>query len=148
METRTSHSSPCFLRVAEASAASSAPKMISLSTLFSFETASTTSKISLFMIYLPSLQRRQSRPADFREPYAHGEIVHVHLDVLAVGLAQHARVALAPVARHLQFDLHAVVHEAREVFRRSQHPVESRRRNFERICARKRIVRIEQFRDQ
>src|SRR6185369_5494642 len=51
METRASHSSPCFLRVAAASAASSASKMISLSTPFSFETASTTIRISLFIIF-------------------------------------------------------------------------------------------------
>ena len=50
MATRASHSSPCFLRVADASAASSASKMISLSTPFSFETASTTIRISLFII--------------------------------------------------------------------------------------------------
>src|ERR1700678_3665951 len=49
IETRTSSSSPCFLRVADASAASSASKMISLSTPFSLETASTASKISLFI---------------------------------------------------------------------------------------------------
>src|SRR5215470_11398275 len=48
MATRTSHSSPCFLRVADASAASSASKITSLSTPFSLETASTTIRISLF----------------------------------------------------------------------------------------------------
>src|SRR5580658_9870592 len=49
MATRTSQSSPCFLRVAEASAASSASKMISLSTPFSLDTASTAISISLFI---------------------------------------------------------------------------------------------------
>src|SRR6185369_601731 len=38
----------CFLQIAETSATSNTPKMISLSTLFSLETTSTTSKISLF----------------------------------------------------------------------------------------------------
>src|ERR1700722_11096289 len=62
MATRTSNSSPCFLRVADASAASSASKMISLSTPFSLETASTAIKISLFMVLLvPSSLRPQSR---------------------------------------------------------------------------------------
>src|SRR5262245_542901 len=42
--------SPWRLRVADASAASSASKMISLSTPFSFETASTTIRISLFIV--------------------------------------------------------------------------------------------------
>src|SRR5919108_6530430 len=112
MATRTSHSSPCFLRVADASAASSAPKMISLSTLFSFETASTTNKISLFMA-LTTLgsQRSQPRPADLGEPDAHRKIVHFHLDAVAVRPAQHAGVALAAVARRQQLHLHAVVHE-------------------------------------
>src|SRR4051812_9382560 len=163
METRTSHSSPCFLRVAEASAASSASKMISLSTLFSFETASTTSRISLFILRTPSTfnrrslrerrtsifktnyqasQWRQARPTYLRELYAHGEIVHIHLDALAVGPAQHARVSLAPVARHLQLDLHAVFHELREMLGRAQDAVQSRRRNLERIRTRKRIVGI------
>src|SRR5579863_10301955 len=53
MATRTSHSSPCFLRVAEARAASSASKITSLSTPFSLETASTTIRISLFTAVIP-----------------------------------------------------------------------------------------------
>src|SRR6188508_1238956 len=167
METRTSHSSPCFLRVAEASAASSASKMISLSTLFSFETASTTSRISLFITRTPSTfnrrslrerrtlnfmpsyqssQRGESCPADLCELYAHGEIVHIHLDALAVRTAKHARVSLAAIARHLELDLHAVVHELREMLRRAQYAVQSRRRNLERIRTRERIVGIEQIR--
>src|SRR5829696_5682680 len=127
METRTSHSSPCFLRVADANAASSASKMISLSTLFSLETASTTNRISLFTSWPPAKtqslsapdptsfasrtpyidnrsiypsKRRQSRPSYLRELYAHGEIIHFHLDALAVRTTQHARVPLAPVARY------------------------------------------------
>ena len=68
--TRTSHSSPCFLRVAEASAASSASKITSLSTPFSFETASTTIRISLFTLsYLRTrsrVLRREPRFADLR----------------------------------------------------------------------------------
>src|SRR5689334_15670111 len=53
MATRTSHSSPCFLRVAAASAASSASKITSFSTPFSLETASTTIRISLFTAQSP-----------------------------------------------------------------------------------------------
>src|SRR6056297_4255450 len=49
MATRTSISSPWRLRVADASAASIASKIISLSTPFSFETASTTIRISLLI---------------------------------------------------------------------------------------------------
>src|SRR6187455_1682309 len=150
METRTSHSSPCFLRVADASAASSASKMISLSTLFSFDTASTTSRISLFITRTPysqglaphskrrsqanvvrkknlhPSQRRESRSSYLRELYAHGEVVHIHLDALAVRSAQHARISLAPIARHTQLHLHAFTHELREVLGRAQHAVQSR----------------------
>ncbi len=60
--------------------------------------------------------------------------------------AQHARVTLAPVARHLQLHLHALAHEALEMRGRAQHPVQPGRRHLERIRARKRIVGIEQFR--
>src|SRR4029079_11141642 len=179
METRTSHSSPCFLRVAEASAASSAPKMISLSTAFSFETASTTNRISLFTPhglrpargacgswssavrcadvvrvakntnYLPNpSQRRESRPLDLREPYAHGEIVHVHPDALAIRVAQHPGVALAAFARHRELHLHAVVDEARKVLRRTQRAVQARRGHFERVLARKRILDVQQIRQR
>src|ERR1700753_2253674 len=49
METRTSQLSPCRLRVADASADSRASKMISLSTPFSLDTASTAIRISLFI---------------------------------------------------------------------------------------------------
>ena len=51
--TRTSHSSLFLRRAAAASAASSASKMISLSTPFSLETASTTRRISLFIAFYP-----------------------------------------------------------------------------------------------
>src|SRR6187431_1551063 len=85
MATRTSHSSPCFLRVAEASAASSASKMISLSTPFSLETASTTIRISLFIVRPPdsrecSKLRRQVRLAYVRDRYGMALPVHRDLD--------------------------------------------------------------------
>src|ERR1700733_687630 len=64
IETRTSSSSPCFFRVADANAASSASKMISLSTPFSLETASTAIKISLFMVLLDSPQSRLLNPLE------------------------------------------------------------------------------------
>src|SRR5450631_2342269 len=66
IETRTSNSSPCFLRVADASAASSASKIISLSTPFSLETASTAIKISLFMVLLDSSSLKAAiSPSEF-----------------------------------------------------------------------------------
>src|SRR3974390_2929301 len=85
MATRTSSSSPCFLRVADASAASSASKIISLLSPFSFETASTAIKISLFMVRTsspPSL-RPQSCLLNPLERQAVRLAVDLHHDCVA-----------------------------------------------------------------
>src|SRR5215469_10423952 len=85
METRASMSPPCFLRVADASAASSASKITFLSTPFSLETASTTKRISLFMALslLPMFQfvAKIGHQAGLRYA-AQGQLVQhaIHLD--------------------------------------------------------------------
>src|SRR5271167_548618 len=84
METRTSSSSPCFFRVADAHAASSASKIISLSTPFSLETASTAIKISLFMVLLDSSSLRpQSRLLNSFERQAIRLTVDLHYNRVA-----------------------------------------------------------------
>src|SRR5215831_1673991 len=87
MATRTSHSSPCFLRVADASAASSASKITSLSTPFSLETASTTIRISLFtrqyLSKIPSRRRAsggEPRLANLCESNRHALVIHRERD--------------------------------------------------------------------
>src|SRR5688572_32321186 len=105
MATRTSHSSPCFLRVAAASAASSASKMISLSTPFSLETASTTIRISLFIVRTPlyawSDSRRrlyardQSCPVNVLDRQAHFAAVRFERDLALPYLFQAPLEALA-----------------------------------------------------
>src|ERR1700694_2968913 len=93
IKTRTSNSSPCFLRVADASAASSASKIISLSTPFSLETASTAIKISLFMVLLDSSSlRAQSRLLYSLERQAVPLAVYLHHN-----RAAHNRLKLADI---------------------------------------------------
>src|SRR3984893_4551980 len=93
IDTRTSNSSPCFLRVADASAASSASNIISLSTPFSLETASTAIKISLFMVLLDSSSLRpQSRLLYSLERQAVRLAVYLHHN-----RAAHNRLQLADI---------------------------------------------------
>src|SRR5579871_835067 len=117
MATRTSHSSPCFLRVAEASAASSASKITSLSTPFSLETASTTIRISLFTVLSTFCQcgapasGGQTRLADFLE--SHRDLLPVDLegDAALIHREQRPGVAAPPRPRLLQLDEHPRAHE-------------------------------------
>src|SRR6185437_16746129 len=96
MATRASHSSPCFLRVAEARAASSASKITSLSTPFSLETASTTIRISLFttvtsrqLFLWPPLTRQPHLSTLDRQPGL-TDLRKRHRDVLPVDLERDA----------------------------------------------------------
>src|SRR5580692_7696508 len=163
METRASHSSPCFLRVAEASAASSASKMTSLSTPFSLETASTTIRISLFTILVPHARRPlrlcsgstaalrpplggQPRLANLRKLQRHGLRIHLELDALRIHPEERAGVATAPGARLLELHEHPRADEAPEVRTRAQHAVEPRGGDLERVGARDRILSIKQRR--
>src|ERR1700681_704384 len=102
IETRTSNSSPCFLRVADASAASRASKIISLSTPFSLETASTAIKISLFMVLLDSSSLRpQPRLLNSLERQAVRRAVHFHHHRVALDRLQDADIAPPAFDGHL-----------------------------------------------
>src|SRR5512135_3076448 len=119
-------SSPYFLRVADASAASSASKMISLSTPFSFETASTTIRISLFISRPPAARgsslRRQVRLANATERQRPAPAVHFHLDRLRAGAGERALEAPPALDCLLRLDGHRLTHEPGEVPRRAQRP--------------------------
>ena len=135
MATRASHSSPCFLRVAEASAASSASKMTSLSTPFSLETASTTIRISLFTVVRTSrcpapgpedphpLIGGEPRFANLLKRQRHVLLVHLERDAAVIHRQQLPGVAAAPGARVLQLHVHPLTDEAPEVRPGAQHPV-------------------------
>src|SRR6476619_1585954 len=129
METRASHSSPCFLRVAEASAASSASKITSLSTPFSFETASTTIKISLFMSKsrhtAPGTLRSKPRFTDFPEGHLYLLLINFHRNARIVRRQQRARITAAALARRPQLYKHPLAHKSRKMRRGAQHPVET-----------------------
>src|SRR5205807_873573 len=161
MDTRASHSSPYFLRVADASAASSASKITSLSTPFSLETASTTIRISLFTCLstsharcaLPisgaprgaarSSSRREPRLTDLCKGNRYLLLVDLEGDARIVDRKQRAGVTAAPLARHLQLDEYPRPHEAPEMRLCAQHPVEARRRHLERIGRGNRVGHIE-----
>src|SRR5581483_4474584 len=162
MATRTSHSSPCFLRVAEASAASRASKMTSLSTPFSLETASTTIRISLFTLSIltglkaPSFRpcgrascpsNRQSRLGNLGERNLDFLPVHLELDPLCAHELQQSGKAPPPGPRLLQLHKHPRAHEALEVRRRAQDPVESGRGHLQCVSGRNRVLHIEQGSD-
>src|SRR6185312_14136836 len=161
MDTRTSNSSPCFLRVADASAASRASKMTSLSTPFSFETASTTMRISLFIstgfARTPQRDRAardplrvvkksscQTRLGDLRERHLHALPVYLDGNALPIHGHQRARVTTAPGTRNLQLDEHARTRKALEMGLRAQHSVEARRGHLEAVRRRDRILDVEQ----
>src|SRR5512144_600342 len=136
MATRTSISSPYFLRVADASAASSASKMISLSTPFSFETASTTIRISLFISRPPAARgsnlRRQVRLPNSTERQRPALAVHFHLDRLRAGGRERALEAPPALDRLHRLDGHRLAHELGEVLRRAERTLEPRRGHLER----------------
>src|ERR1700722_4531306 len=141
METRASHSSPYFLRVAEANAASSASKITSLSTPFSFETASTTIKISLFITKSPHRAARvicraldaglrsggKSRLANVPKRYLYLFFINFQRNPRITPRQKRTRVAATAGARHAQLNEHPLACEAREMRRDAQHPIETRR---------------------
>src|SRR5271168_4567161 len=144
MDTRTSNSSPYFLRVADASAASSASKIISLSTPFSLETASTAINISLFIVLLDSSSlRTQSRPLNSLERQAVRLAVDFHYNRVARNRLQDPDIASPAFDRQLQFGEYAFADKPLEVRASAQDPVESRRRDFQRVMALDRILGLE-----
>src|ERR1700722_329787 len=145
MATRASNSSPYFLRVAEASAASSASKMISLSTPFSFETASTTIRISLFTTFTSTAGSSGLRGklclADFAKQHADRLVIDFQRDTFILDCSQPSRVTAATaLARHLQLNPHARSDEALKMRARAQHSVEARRGHLEPIGRRNRVL--------
>src|ERR1700719_3101392 len=124
MAARTSNSSPCFLRVADASAASSASKIISLSTPFSLETASTAIKISLFMVLCDSWslrpQPRLLNPVD-RQAVRRG--VHLHYICPARIRLQLPDIAPSAVDGQLHLDEDSLADKPLEMRARSQDPI-------------------------
>src|SRR5271167_1349317 len=145
MATRTSNSSPCFLRVAEASAASSASNIISLSTPFSLETASTAIKISLFIILsTPRSLRPQSRLLNSIERQAVRHTVDFHHNRVGCNRLQDPDEASPAVDRQLQLHRDPRAAESLEVRSRAQNPVKTRRRDFQRVVPFDRIFSLEQ----
>src|ERR1700722_20136462 len=144
IETRTSSSSPCFFRVADANAASSASKMISLSTPFSLETASTAIKISLFMVLLDSSSLRpQSRLLNPLERQAVRVAVDLHDNCVVRNRSQYPDIPPPSIDRQLQLGENAFADEPLEVRASPQDPIESRRRDFQRVMSLDRILDLE-----
>ena len=121
MVTRTSMSSPYRLRVADASAASSASKMISLSTPFSLETASTTIRISLFISRPPAARgsnvRRQVRLANSGDRQRPALPVHLDLDRLGARRGERPLEAPPALVRLHGLDEHRLADEPGELLR-------------------------------
>src|SRR5882757_6316948 len=127
IETRTSNSSPCFLRVADASAASSASNIISLSTPFSLETASTAIKISLFIkLKTPRSLRPQSRLLNSIERQAVRLAVDFHYNRVGIHRLQYPCKTPPPIHRQLQLGENPRTREPLEVRARAQDPIKSR----------------------
>src|SRR5690348_11419270 len=134
METRASMSPPCFLRVADASAASSASKITLLSTPFSLETASTTNRISLFMALSLALRFQfigkighQAGLADAAQGQLVQHAVHFDHHFACLAAPEGACETAPPVQGQLQFDPGLLTGEAREIHRLAQRPVQARR---------------------
>src|SRR3990167_790992 len=149
MTTRASVSPLWRLRVAVASAASSAWKMISLSTPFSRDTASTIINTSLPII---SFSRHSRRPESGDQPGPLHAIerqikmlfVHFHHDVIRRHAHQPAGKILPPQQRRLHLHLDRLADEAPEVLRRDQRPIEAGRRHLQGVPPRQRVLDVEQ----
>src|SRR3954470_1310386 len=151
METRTSMPSPWRRRVADARAASSASKIISLSTPFSLETASTTIRISLFILRTPAFVRsgfrRHARLVYSVDRQLHRAVIHFQNDLPVSDFNQSSGESLATIQWRTRFDSDALATKASEMFRRPQHTIETRRRNLERVLRLDRIRRIQDLAD-
>src|SRR3989304_7707703 len=126
MATRASMSPLWRLRVAVASAASSAWKMISLPTPFSRDTASTIISTSLpIMIAISRYACRsesgnQPCPLHRIERQVKNLFVHFHHDVVRCHVHQFAGEILAPLQWLMHLHLDRFTHEPLEVFRFDQ----------------------------
>src|SRR5688572_1148270 len=172
MATRTSMPSPCRRRVADPSAASSASKMISLSTPFSLDTASTTIRISLFIVRTPappavivarnghdqnpishSARSRSDRSEVRRKPrlvnaidgQAHRPAIDLKNQIVLAHLLQAPGEPLAAIHGSLHLDPHLLAGEAREVRMGPQHPVQAGRGHLQGVLTGNRIRRVQRF---
>src|SRR5687767_14382350 len=140
-------SSPSFVRVADASAASSASKMISLSTPFSFDTFSTTVRISLFILYPPGAReysvRRQVRLAYARDRQHPPPSIHLDLHRLAASRAQRPLVPTPSIERLGELHVDVLAHEPRKLSRGAKGPLEPWRRHLERVVTRHWVALVE-----
>src|SRR5579863_4731996 len=124
--------------------------MISLSTPFSFETASTTIRISLFIdnsCNASRPQRRQPRAANLRKRHRYHGAVHIQFNTLVTKRREPPGVASPPLTRLTQFHQHPLAEEALKMRRRAQHPIQAGRGHLQRVTRGHRILDVEQRRD-
>src|SRR5450631_3666348 len=98
--------------------------MISLSTPFSLETASTTIRISLFIdssCKSSRPQRRKPRTADFRKRHRYHGAVHIQFNTLGIERFEPPSVASPPVARIAQLQPDTLPDKALKMRRRAQY---------------------------
>src|SRR5450755_4262048 len=118
--------------------------MISLSTPFSLETASTAIKISLFMVLLDSSSHRpQSRLLNPLERQAVRLAVDFNNDRVVRNRSQYPDIAPPSLDGHLQLGEDTLADKPLEMPPRAQDPVEPRRRDFQRVMALDRILGLE-----
>src|SRR6056297_3117829 len=150
MATRTSISSPWRLRVADASAASIASKIISLSTPFSLETASTTIRISLLIpvVSPPSpiwwlKLGNQPRLVDVGDAQPIEFAVHTHRHVTLFHAFQRAAEPPPAFQRGSQRDLRLAADETLEVLGTLQRPVQTGRGHLQHVLAGDRVLHVQ-----
>src|SRR3989344_9637814 len=137
------------LRVSVASAASSAWKMISLSTPFSRDTASTIISTSLpIMIAISrhacrSEPGHQPRPLHVVERQVKTLLVHFHHDMIRRHVHQPAGKIPASQQRLLQLHLDRLADEPFEILRLDQRPVETGGGHLQGVMPRQRIFDIQ-----
>src|SRR5689334_8357334 len=127
MATRTSTSAWKRFLVAEASASSSAPNTISLSTFFSRPRASTSNKISRLISVLLLYVRHQAR--HFLVADLERERPALHLDLQPAGacFTQHADEIALPAHRHSRLHARLLPRKTHKILFVLQQPVQPRR---------------------
>src|SRR5262245_968081 len=123
-----------------------ASKITDFSTPFSFETASTTNRISL-LISSPTASGRQPRHRNISKRQTCQFAVDLEQHLAAFHAHQPTRESPSTVERIPQFDLRVLAAEAREVRERSQPSIETRRRHLEHVTSRQRILDVEESAD-
>src|SRR6266566_4731447 len=121
--------------------------MVSFSTPFSRETASTTNNTSLPIVSAPlykSELRYQPGPIDRLEGQLKLFVIHFHHHRSGVDLHQLAgKVAPPAVERTFQLHFHRLTHALAKILQRNERPVQPRRRHLERETPRDRILDVE-----